>query len=1188
MRTRIHLAAAFLTVLLAVFLAMQAVAAGAEDPFQSHVRPTEPLSPEEERKAFLLPPGFEIQLVAAEPDILKPLNLAFDGRGRLWVTDTTEYPYPAKDGAPGRDTIKVLEDADGDGRAEKITTFADGLNIPIGLYPYRRGVVAFSIPNISYFEDTDGDGRADRREVLYGPFDTTRDTHGMNNSFVRGFDGWVYACHGFSNESKVQGKDGHVVRMQSGNIYRFRLDGSRIEQFAWGQVNPFGMAIDPLGDLYTADCHSKPLTLLLRGGYTESFGKPHDGLGFVPELLRHDHGSTAIAGCASYSAEDFPQEYRGSLFLGNVMTSRVHRDSLRRDGGTVRAKEEREFVTTGDPWFRPVDVRLGPDGALYIADFYNRIIGHYEVRLDHPGRDRRSGRIWRVVYRGEGSGGGKRAVDLTSAPVEKLIEALSSPNLTLRLLATDQLSDRIGEACVEPLRRAVASQKGSGGAAALGIHGLWALHRLGALDGSLLRPAAANLDISMRIHAQRILSETLSWTAGHREMPVKALSDPEGLVVRAAADAIGQHPAAEHVRPLLDALRSAPAADVHRILAIRIALRNQLRADGVLAAIRREGIGDEDRGRLATVLLAVPTPESAAVLLDHIQRTDVDRGALAGMLRHAARHVEAARIDDVAAIARKRVVDDLDLQIELIQPIHQGVTERGLDPTPGLIEWARALAGRLLDSGVGAESSWAPIAASLPSEGRAARRLRPWDLEPRASEDGAEEVFFLSSLPLGEKYTGAVRSRPFALPPKLSFFICGHLGFPEAPALPKNLARLRLEDTGEVLREALAPRSDRARRVEWDFGGDAGKRAYFEIADGLDLDAYAWVAVARFDPPVVSVPPASPAVSMRRIELAARLVETLKLEDLAPRLRLIIEEPSAEAAARSAAARALSTIEPEDRLPALARLVAEGEIPPRIERAVCEAVARRRTELWDGLLREGMKAAPRGLQSDLATRLAAARGGASLLLAMVAEGIASPRLLQNPVLRKQIAASGAAGSEKEAESRLDELTASLPPQSDEAQKLIEAKRRGFAKAESSAARGKAVFTKTCAPCHKIGGEGIVIGPQLDGIGNRGVERVLEDILDPNRNVDAAFGITTYILKDGQVLLGLFRREEGQAVVVADSTGKEITLPRGRIAREEKSRTSLMPESLVETIPPAEFFDLIAYLLSERSEPATPR
>jgi putative membrane-bound dehydrogenase-like protein len=278
----------------------------AQDPFAAGVRPTEPLSPEDERRTFQLPPGFEMQLVAAEPEIQKPLNMAFDARGRLWITDTVEYPYAAPPDRPGRDTIKILEDADGDGRAERVTTFAEGLNIPIGLYPHKNGVIAYSIPNIYFFEDTDGDGRCDKQTKLFGPFDHTRDTHGMQNAFRRGFDGWLYACHGFNNHSTVAGADGHAITMQSGNTYRMRLDGSRLEQFTWGQVNPFGMAQDPLGNFFTADCHSKPIYQLLRGGYYPSFGKPDDGLGFVPPMMDHLHGSTAIAGAAFYADDAFP------------------------------------------------------------------------------------------------------------------------------------------------------------------------------------------------------------------------------------------------------------------------------------------------------------------------------------------------------------------------------------------------------------------------------------------------------------------------------------------------------------------------------------------------------------------------------------------------------------------------------------------------------------------------------------------------------------------------------------------------------------------------------------------------------------------------------------------------------------------------------------------------------------------
>lgn len=157
-------------------------------------------SPEAERAALHVPPGFEVQLVAAEPDIDKPMNLAFDARGRLWVTHSREYPLAAAVGA-GRDRVSILEDTNGDGRADRFTTFADSLNIPIGIVPMRDGAIVYSIPNLYRMYDRDGDGRADERRVLYGPFDYD-DTHGMVNSLLRSYDGWIHAGHGFSNHPR--------------------------------------------------------------------------------------------------------------------------------------------------------------------------------------------------------------------------------------------------------------------------------------------------------------------------------------------------------------------------------------------------------------------------------------------------------------------------------------------------------------------------------------------------------------------------------------------------------------------------------------------------------------------------------------------------------------------------------------------------------------------------------------------------------------------------------------------------------------------------------------------------------------------------------------------------------------------------------------------------------------------------
>src|SRR6516225_1437704 len=449
------------------------------------IAPTEPRTAEEELKGLHVPPGFIVQLVAKEPKVKKPINIAFDAMGRLWVTESVEYPFPAPSGRKGKDTVKILEDFGPDGEARKITTFADGLNIPIGVLPMSDGAIVYSIPNIYYM--TDKDGKADRREVLLSTYGFG-DTHGMTGEFQWGFDGWIYACHGFSNTSKVKGKGPDTITMTSGNTYRFKPNGSRLEHFTHGQVNPFGLTFDPLGNLYSCDCHSRPIYQLLRGAYYPSFGAPHDGLGFGPEVMTHDHGSTAIAGITYYAADHFPPEYRDTVFIGNVVTNRINHDRLERHGSTLLGIQQPDFLTSDDPWFRPVDIKLGPDGALYVADFYNRIIGHYEVPLTHPGRDRQRGRIWRIVYRGPG---GQRAVppraDWTKASVGELVGDLGHTNLAVRLKAANQLVERGGQSGIEVVRAALARE---GTLPRQRVHGLWVLSRLGVLDDPTLEAAA--------------------------------------------------------------------------------------------------------------------------------------------------------------------------------------------------------------------------------------------------------------------------------------------------------------------------------------------------------------------------------------------------------------------------------------------------------------------------------------------------------------------------------------------------------------------------------------------------------------------------------------------------------------------------------------------------------------------------
>src|SRR5262249_15002837 len=264
-------------------------------------------------------------------------------------------------------------------------------------------------------------------------------------------------------------------------------DGSRIEYVTHGQVNPFGLTFDPLGNLYSCDCHSQPIYQLLRGAYYPSFGKPHDGLGFGPETITQYKGSTAIAGIAYYAADHFPAAYRDTVFIGDVVTNQIVQFKLTWHGSSSQATQH-NFLDSADPWFRPVDIKLGPDGALYVADFYTRIIGHYEVPLTHPKRDNKHGRIWRIVYKGEGN---KLAPisDLAKAPVADLVTQMGSPNLTVRMTAMNQLVERGGKEGIEAVGRVMTT-----GSPMQRLHGLWVLDRQGKLDDKTLTAAAKDED----------------------------------------------------------------------------------------------------------------------------------------------------------------------------------------------------------------------------------------------------------------------------------------------------------------------------------------------------------------------------------------------------------------------------------------------------------------------------------------------------------------------------------------------------------------------------------------------------------------------------------------------------------------------------------------------------------------------
>ncbi len=1164
---------ALLTLLIAA-PAYQNVRAQGNNPFSEIVRKTEPLPPEQEQKKFHLPPGFQIELVAAEPEIDKPINMAFDNQGRLWITQSREYPFPAPAGSAPRDAIRILSDFAPEGRAGKITTFADGLNIPIGIYPYRGGAIAYSIPYIYRFEDTNGDGRADQKERFLGRFGFEKDTHGMTSSFRRGYDGWLYANHGFNNDSVLTAKDGSSLQLNSGNTYRVKIDGSHIEQFAWGRVNPFGLMFDPLGNLYSSDCETLPIYQLLRGGYYPSFGKPDDGLGFAPAMMNHKHGSTAIAGIVYYAATNFPPAFRGNIFVGNVMTCRIDRDSLIEHGSSPVAREESDFLSCDDPWFRPVDLEMGPDGALYVADFYNRIIGHYEVPLDHPGRDRQRGRIWRITYREDGAPTRlplPQDLDLARASVDELIRQLGNANLTIRMLAMNELTDRIGPAAVGPVNRMM-RERGSG--VDQRVHGLWVLHRLGALEPDLLAAAARDPDRALRVHAMKVLSETETLTTDRRALVLAGLRDPDALTERAAADALGRHPQFENLRPLLDARHRVPPDDTHLLYVIRMAMRDQLRPPENFSRLPLSDWSDVDEQAIADVAPGLSSPESAQFLLRHLQRTNESREQEAKCLRHIARYLPESEIGALAEFSRKKFDDDIDFQLTLFKSIEEGTAQRGAGLNESVRAWGAQIAGRLARTVDEKDQTW----FNTPVEGMA-NPTNPWFVQERNSADGNTAGRFLCSLPPGgEQLTGILRSKTFAIPDHLDFFIAGHDGFPGKPAQKRNVFRLRLALGYRVLAETAPPRNDLAQPVTWNLSAHAGEQGYLEIVDGDNGTAYAWLAVGRFNPAVVSLPVSDPRSVSQKRQAAAELAKSLGLASLEPQLAQWLGDKGTDPDARAAAARALLATTSGEHLALAGRICGDANEPAVLREKIGQALAEVNSADARGVLVEAMRTAPERLQTKLALALAGNAEGAETLLQLTEAGKSSPRLLVARAIKERLAAAKPANYTE----RVEKMTKGLPPANEQAQKVIDQRRVGFNAAAADPALGAKVFTQSCSVCHSVDNQGGAVGPHLDGIGNRGLERLLEDVLDPSRNVDPSFRYSTITLKDDQVITGLQRREEGAVIVFVDSTGKEISVPKANIQSRVQSESSLMPDNFSEAIPPADFNNLMAFLLSKGS------
>ncbi len=456
-------------------LSSSAMAQGLAIPRAQDRPPGPPLSAEEAVKKMTVPEGFTVEVVASEPQLMNPVAMCIDEQGRFWVTESFEYPR--REAGPGRDRIKVLEDTDQDGKVDKVTIFAEGLNIPSGINVGHGGVWVCNAPDLLFMEDTDGDLKADKTSVLLTGWGRD-DTHELPNSLTWGPDGWLYGLNGVFNYSHVKyGKDNPNLAKNPNHpgwpltcaLWRINPHTKEFDIFAEGTSNPWGIAINDEGEFFLSACVIDHLWHITQSGYYIRQGGPYPPHTWpIGSIVEHKHQKAAYCGITWFDSDAYPEEYRKVFYMGNIHGGCINADITEPHGSTYKGKPHpgfpakpgtwaadvdgnlrkegtpektilKDLLTANDAWFMPVVQKVGPDGCLYILDWYDRYHCYQDANADPAGIEREKGRLYRLRYKET-----PRApkFDLAKETDEQLIERLGSPNVYFRETAQRVLQER--------------------------------------------------------------------------------------------------------------------------------------------------------------------------------------------------------------------------------------------------------------------------------------------------------------------------------------------------------------------------------------------------------------------------------------------------------------------------------------------------------------------------------------------------------------------------------------------------------------------------------------------------------------------------------------------------------------------------------------------------------------------------
>lgn len=612
--------------------------------------------PSAELATFELAEGFEVNLFAAEPLVTNPINMNWDSQGRLWVTTSPIYPH-LKPGQQADDKIIILEDTDGDGQADRRTVFADGLLVPTGVVPGDGGAYVANSTELVHMSDRDGDGRADHTRVLLSGFGT-EDTHHILHAFRWAPGGRLFFNQSVLINSHVETPFG-VRRLPAAGVWEYDVETGALEIYARGMVNPWGFQFDRWGQSFATD-----------GAYGEGINYVWPGAAFfwargVPRILKGmNPGQPKECGLEILSGRAIPPAWQHRLLTADFRAHRIVSFALRDNQSGYFSEQKEDLLQSSHVAFRPVDIKMGPDGAIYICDWYNSIINHGEVDFRDPRRDHEHGRIWRVTAKGRPALPNPR---LDQASVAELLESLKSPEQWTRETARRELKHRDQD---EVQRRL---QNWTGQLSADDpqpwLEALWAFETIGKVPEEYLRSLLRSGDFRVRAAAVRALQHQAGEVANlltlleeaivdeHPRVRLEAINALRGVGTLAAFDVALRaldYPMDEQIDfalwvtvrelepvwlPSFEAGEVSFAGDVGRVAFVVAASERQSVLEPIVERYRRGGLEEDVRVKLADLIAALGTAAHLRLLFDEaLQTTDAaSRQRLLGSLHQAAR-----------------------------------------------------------------------------------------------------------------------------------------------------------------------------------------------------------------------------------------------------------------------------------------------------------------------------------------------------------------------------------------------------------------------------------------------------------------------------------------------------------------------------------------------------------------------